>query len=431
MRIAIAGYGLEGESNYHYYASNLDNQILIADENQPSRELPIDVDTIIGPEAFSHLDGFDIVMRTASLPPRKITTDGQLWSSTNEFFAKCPCQIIGVTGTKGKGTISSLIASILKADSRKVWLVGNIGVTPLQFLSEIKPDDIVVYELSSFQLWDLKKSPHIAVVTMVEPEHLNVHYDFEDYIEAKANIRRFQTADDFCIFHPSNKISERISKVSNLGTVVQYGVKGNGAYVSYGKFYFKDEIVCDKDKLQLFGEHNVENACAAITVAKICNVSNEIIAKGLENFKGLEHRLEFVRELDGVRYFNDCFSSSTPATVAAIKAFKVPEILIMGGIDRGGDFSGIADLIATQGNVKRVIVIGAIREKLSGILKSVNPTAIIETIDLKDMKSIIMLAKSYATTGDIVLMSPGCASFDMFKDFYDRGNQFKKAVKEL
>jgi len=431
MNIAIAGYGLEGESSYRYFSNDPNNRIVIVDEHQPKRALPDDVETVIGGDAFSHLEDFDVVIRTASLSPRKIVTNGKIWSSTNEFFAKCPCQIIGVTGTKGKGTISSLIAAILKADGRKVWLVGNIGVPPLQFLDQIQSADIVVYELSSFQLWDLEKSPHIGVITMVEPEHLNIHNDFEDYVNAKANIRLHQGSSDICVYHPTNVASARIADMVDVGTKIRYGRPGVGAYIKDDWFYYSDEAICEMAKLQLLGEHNKENACAAITVTKLIGVSNDKIIEGLSKFSGLEHRLEFVRELDGVKYYNDGFSSSTPATVAAIKAFTAPEIVILGGIDRGGDFSGIAQLIATRQNIKKVIVIGEIRDKLAKILRDVKPNVMIETTDLKDMPSIVNLAKEQAVAGDIVLLSPGCASFDMFKDFCDRGCQFKEAVNRL
>jgi UDP-N-acetylmuramoylalanine--D-glutamate ligase len=432
MKIAIAGYGLEGESNYRYFSKDSGNTIVIADERGPTRELPIGVETIIGEGAFLKLDGFDIVMRTASLSPRKIKTDGKIWSSTNEFFRKCPCQIIGVTGTKGKGTISSLIASILRSDGRKVWLVGNIGVPPLQYLSDIQPTDIVVFELSSFQLWDLECSPHVAVITMIEPEHLDIHLSYDDYIEAKANIRRYQNDSDICIYHPRNKVSEHISNISKHGRTIRYAAEdGGGVFVKDGSFWSDDEIICDLDKLQLLGEHNIENACAAITVARYYDIASDVIANGLKDFKGLEHRLEFVRELDGVKYYNDSFSSSTPATIAAIKAFTAPEIVIMGGIDRGGDFTQIAGLVARLDNIKKIIVIGEIRDKLAGILREISPNTDIETTDIKDIKDIVMLAKGYSSPGDVILISPGCASFDMFKDFYDRGNKFKEAVNGL
>lgn len=432
MKIAIAGFGLEGESSYHYFAADSSNQITIVDQKQPSRELPLGVSTIIGKDAFEKLADFDLVVRTASLSPTKIKTNGVIWSATNEFFSKCPAQIIGVTGTKGKGTIASLIANIFEADGKKVWLLGNIGVASLDHLSQINPSDIVVYELSSFQLWDLKYSPHVAVVSLVEPEHLNIHADFEDYVNAKSNIRRHQGDDDICIFHPTNTSSLKIARSSDKGKAFRYGAPDDGGvYVKDDGFYQVEHKICSKDALQLIGRHNVENACAAISVAKFYDISDEVIETGLRNFPGLPHRLEYVRTIDGVEYYNDGFSSSTPATVAAIQSFTQPEILIVGGIDRGGNFMEIADAMAAQNNIKTVIVIGEIRNKLAKILSSVNFNTPVVITNAKDMKTIVELAKSYAKSGDIVLLSPGCASFDMFKDFYDRGDQFRDVVNSL
>lgn len=432
MKIAIAGYGMEGESNYRYWAADPTNTITIADQNQPDHKTPAGINTIIGEDAFEKLQDFDMVVRTASLAPDKIKTNGKIWSATNEFFAKCQAQIIGVTGTKGKGTTASLIASIFEATGKKVWLLGNIGVAPLDYLQQITPNDIVVYELSSFQLWDLEYSPHVAVVLQIEPEHLDNHIDFNDYVNAKANIRRHQKSGDICIFHPTNIYSRKIAELSNDGKTVRFGVNDDGGvYVKNGAFYQSEHKICSVSALQLIGEHNIENACAALTVAKFYHVSDENIESGLRSFQGLPHRLEYVREANGVKYYNDSFSSSTPATVAAVKSFTQPEILILGGIDRGGDFNEIAAAIAKQKNIKTVIIIGEIRNKLAKILNDANLGIRYKVTDSNKMHEIVDLAESSAEPGDVVVLSPGCASFDMFKDFYDRGNQFKKEVNRL
>jgi UDP-N-acetylmuramoylalanine--D-glutamate ligase len=432
MRIAIAGYGQEGESSYRYWSSDHANQITIVDQKEPTRPISDEVDTIIGEEAFSHLNGFDLVVRTAGLSPKKIKTDGRVWSATNEFFAKCPAQIIGVTGTKGKGTTASLIASILEAAGKKVWLLGNIGIPALDYLGQIRADDIVIYELSSFQLWDLEYSPHVAVVLRVEPEHLDVHDDFADYVNAKTNIRRYQESGDFCVFHPTNQYSRQIAQSSNIGQAYPYGATGNrGVYEKDGEFYENEQKICSVKSLQLIGGHNVENACAAISVAKLYGISNDDIEKGLMGFRGLPHRLEFVREVDGVGYYNDSFSSSAPATVAAVKSFTQPEILIIGGIDRGGDFAEMTDEIATNGNIKAIIIIGLIRDKLFKMISDKNPSLKIISTDAISMSEIVELAKGQSVPGDVVVLSPGCASFDMFKNFYDRGDQFRDMVNKL
>lgn len=423
---------MEGEASYRYWSRDPSNQITIGDQKAPTRPIPEGVATVFGDNYLENLNGYDLILRTTSLDKNKIITDGKIWSVTNEMFAKCPAPIIGVTGTKGKGTIASMIASIFEAAGRKVWLTGNIGVVSLDDLANIQPDDIVVYELSSFQLWDIERSPHVAVVSLIEPEHLNVHQDFEDYVNAKANIRRFQKADDICFYHPTNQSSHQVSNASDQGSTVRYGVaEDGGVYVANGYFCQNEQKICSIDALQLVGQHNVENACAALSVAKFYDISNAEIEMGLRKFKGLPHRIEFVREVGGVKYYNDSFSSSTPAVTAAIHSFIQPEILILGGVDRGGDFSGIADDIAKANNVKAVIVIGEIRQKLTSILLDANPKAQIINSDLTEMTKIVELARSLSVDGDVVILSPGCGSFDMFKDFYDRGDQFREAVNKL
>ena len=432
MKIAIAGYGQEGKSSYKYWSADPKNELTVFDENKIDQMEPDGVFAIIGSDAFSQLNGYDLVIRTAGLAPSKIVTDGKIWSATNEFFAKCPAPIIGVTGTKGKGTTASLIASIFEAAGKKVWLLGNIGTPSLDALGEIKADDIVVYELSSFQLWDLESSPHVAVVLLIEPDHLNVHTDFGDYVDAKSNIRRFQKSGDLCVFNPANELSLQIANVSSEGKAVRYAVPDDGGvYVKEDAFYENEHKICSIDALQLIGNHNVENACAALTVARFYKLTDTDIESGLRKFQGLPHRIEFIREIDGVKYYNDSFSSAPSATIAAIKSFEQPEILILGGIDKGADFSELADAIANQNNIKSVIIMGEIRHKLAETIKQVSPSLQVETTDLTTLQPIIELAKSYARSGDVVVMSPGCASFDMFINFYDRGNQFRDIVNSL
>lgn len=429
MKIAIAGYGLEGESNYNYWSTDESNDVTIVDQKKPERDLPGDAKTLIGENVMENLADFDLVVRTAGLAPYKIKTNGKIWSATNEFFDKCPAPIIGVTGTKGKGTTASLIASIFELSGRNVWLLGNIGTPGLDVIGDIQQSDIIVYELSSFQLWDLEKSPHVAVVLLVEPDHLDVHNDFNEYVDAKANIRRYQRDGDICIFHPTNEISRKISEVSGRGSIMRYGIADDGGvYEEDNEFRQLEQNICSTSVLQLIGKHNVENACAAITVAKFYNLTDDMIERGLKSFKGLPHRIEFVREINGVQYYNDSFSSAPPATVAAIKSFSQPEIIIMGGVDRGTDFSHVAETIIDQDNIKAIVVIGAIRDRLTKILKAANPHIHIKSSDSTDLESIVDLAKSYAKKGDVVILSPGCPSFDMFKNFYDRGDQFKDII---
>jgi UDP-N-acetylmuramoylalanine--D-glutamate ligase len=433
MKIAIAGYGLEGEENYRYWAAEGDHEMVIVDEKQiPDRPLPEGVPTMLGAGVFEQLQDFDMVVRTAGLSPFKIKTNGKIWSATNEFFEKSPAKIIGVTGTKGKGTTSSLIASIFEAAGKKVWLVGNIGTSAIEALARIGSEDIVVFELSSFQLWDLERSPHTAVVLLIEPDHLNVHVDMDDYVNAKGHIRLHQKDGDICVYHPTNHYSHQIATSSTYGQIRRYGIPEDGAvYERDGEFLQRGEVICSTSLLQLIGAHNIENACAAITVAREHGLSIDAIEEGLRSFKGLPHRLEYVRKYNGVDYYNDSFSSAPPATVAAVKSFDQPEILILGGIDKGGDFSLLINTLRDRSNMKEIILIGETRRILAQQMADAQLLCKVTILDVGTMGEIVTYASQVATEGDVVVLSPGSASFDMFKDFYDRGTQFRDTVNAL
>jgi len=433
MKIAIAGYGVEGESNYRYWSKDPRHTITIVDEaDHPKHALPKGVDTILGEGAFHQLIGFDMVVRTAGLSPDKIRTRGKRWSATNEFFEKCPVPIIGVTGTKGKGTTATMIAGILRANYQKVWLVGNIGTAALDILDDISEGDAVVYELSSFQLWDAERSPNVAVVLGIEPEHLDVHKDMKDYVGAKQRIRTYQSKGDICVYHPTNEYARLIALSNTTAAMQRYGIKAdNGAYIHEKSFYVDEQEICSTDVISVPGKHNLENACAAITVAKHLGLSNKMITKGLSSFKALPHRLELVKTVDGVDYYNDSFSSSPTATIAAMTAFTQPEIVIIGGVHRGASHEQLVKTIAQANNVKEVVLIGDVKQTLAKALRRADVAATVTVFDGTKMADIVAYAQSKADRGDKVLLSPGYASFDMFTDFYDRGDQFKKEVQAL
>lgn len=428
MKLAIAGFGIEGQSSYRYFTEK-GNEVVILDERTTVEDLPHGVLSVLGAEAFNDLGEYDMVIRTPSLPPKKLTGAKRVWSATNEFFAKCPAQIIGVTGTKGKGTTCSLIAAILRKAGRTVHLVGNIGTPALDILKDISKDDIVVYELSSFQLWDLETSPHIAVVLLVEPDHLNVHADFDEYVTAKANIVAHQKTDDIVVYHPTNEISAHIAALSPARTKERF-LTPEAAYVKDGIILIDGMRVCSVDEVGLLGEYNLQNVCAAISSCWRVTQDIDKIAEAVRNFKGLEHRLEFVAEKSGVTFYNDSFSSAPTATIGAITAFKQQIVLIVGGYDRGIDLTPLAVSIATSSHIRKVFIIGQIRQRLADALK-LQEFERFEILDTQSMEEIVVSAAHEANVGDVVLLSPGCASFDMFKNFSYRGQQFKKAVKDL
>jgi UDP-N-acetylmuramoylalanine--D-glutamate ligase len=431
MKIAIAGYGLEGKSNYEYFKTHGD--VTIVDEREEVTDLPKGVPAILGAGAFSKLQDFDMVVRTAGLSPKKIKTNGKIWSATNEFFAKCPVAIIGVTGSKGKGTVCGLITSILREAGQTVHLVGNIGVPALDILEKIQPTDIVVYELSSFQLWDLEKSPSVAVVLMIEPDHLDVHTDFDEYVAAKANIRKFQTEKDICFYHPTNEFSRRIALSNPLQNAHRYNdaTDKESVYVHDGNFVEYDGcVICPVEALQLPGAHNLDNACAAISAADAgFGADRGSIERGLCAFTGLDHRLKFIRELDGVKFYDDSIATTPGSAIAAMKAFAQPKIMILGGSSKGAKFDEVAETAAGN-NVKLAILIGSEAEKIEAELKIKN----IPTINLGSkitMEEVVRTAKENAQAGDVVALSPACASFGMFKNYKDRGDQFIAAVENL
>jgi len=428
MKIAIAGYGMEGKSNFEYFRHL--GEITIVDERNEVPDLPAGVPTILGEGAFSRLSDFDLVVRTAGLAPRKITTDGKIWSATNEFFDKCKTPIIGVTGTKGKGTTSSLAESILKAAGLKTMLVGNIGVPALTALKEANDADVVVYEMSSFQLWDLEKSPQVAVVLMIEPDHLDVHASFDEYIEAKSNIRRFQTSSDVCFYHPTNEFSARIV-ASGTAPAYKYNDSSEvrAVYVKDNAFYIENRRICGTNALQLPGEHNIDNACAAISAALEMTDNFNAVEQGLRSFTGLPHRLKFVREINGVRYFDDSIATTPGSAIAAMKAFDAPKVLIMGGSSKGANFNELAEF-ATMHHVEHIIAIGTEAQAIELAFAAKN----IPVVNLglnATMTTIVRTAASVARPGGVVALSPACASFDMFKSYADRGDKFIAAVNEL
>ncbi len=429
MRIAVAGFGIEGKSSYRYFSSKIpEAEIVIMDQRENLDDLPSGVRAILGSEAFSDFSDFDMVIRSAGVSPRSLKQSQLIWSNTNEFFAECPAPIIGVTGTKGKGTTSSLIASILRKAGKTVHLVGNIGVPPLDILPEIKPSDVVVFELSSFQLWDLQRSPHIAVVLMIEPDHLDVHSDFNEYIEAKSQIVAHQNADDTVIYNYNNIFSSKIAAKSN-GRKVSYGSEGGaGVFVKENTFFIQNNPICSVSNMRIPGTHNLDNASAAITavISLMPDISHEAIAEGLELFHGLPHRLKFVRTVNNISYFDDSIATTPGSAIAALRAFSEPKVIILGGSDKGASYDDVIKVVKDTNS--KAVAIGQTGEIIYSLCRE-NDIDSIRVSGL--MPNVVAAATDLANEGGVVILSPASASFDQYKNYADRGDQFIDAVNNL
>lgn len=438
MNIAIAGYGAEGKSNYDYFLSR--GEVTIVDENLDVKDVPVGAETMLGEGVFEKLEDFDLVVRTAGLAPHKIKTNGKIWSATNEFFAKTRTDIIGVTGTKGKGTTASLIDSILRAAGLKTVLIGNIGRPALDALEEANQADVVIYELSSFQLWDLEKSPQVAVVLMIEPDHMDVHATMDEYVDAKANIRRFQGQDGVCFYHPTNDYSRRIAETDSwaedehehqefLKNAYRFNDPNDNTavYEKNGEFYVRDHAICSTSAVQLPGAHNIDNACAAISAARLHTVDDVAIEAGLRAFIGLPHRLKFVAEIDNVHYYDDSIATTPGSAMAAIAAFEMPKVIILGGSDKGADYTELVTRCRDTGT--QVVAIGQTGVAIAELCRRNNVK--VEELGDVSMDQIVKVATELAANDSVVILSPASASFGMFKNYNDRGNQFIASVKRL
>ncbi|MDO4902103.1 MAG: UDP-N-acetylmuramoyl-L-alanine--D-glutamate ligase [bacterium] len=441
-KIALIGFGLEAKSAYEFLKNKNPDAIFdIYDQNKTTKvELPEGVNFYGGVTDFSEVWA-DLIVRTPAVRPDRLPHDVEVTSVTNLFFENCSAPIIGVTGTKGKGTTSSLIASILRASGRKVHLVGNIGLAALDILAEISPEDTVVYEMSSFQLWDLKTSPQVAVILMIEPDHLDVHADFEEYLTAKAQIRAHQNSQDYCIFNNKNQFSKQIGLLDtakNLKNSFGYGDEEGKIFVRNNEFILRNEDgseqkICSTDAVKLPGTHNLDNACAAILAAKCFdkNISGEIIEKGLADFTGLPHRLKFVREVRGVKFYDDSISTTPGSAIAAIKAFSENKILLLGGSDKGADLSKLFDEILSSDSIKKVVIYGAQSGKLAEEFRKRNYDNFQNFGEKPDFEEVVKSAFEAAESGESVILSPAHASFDMFSSYADRGEKFVKIVEKL
>lgn len=354
-------------------------------------------------------------------------------SEMETFFDICPCKIIAVTGSDGKTTTTTIISEFLKAEGKTVHLGGNIGKPLLPEIFDIKANDFAVVELSSFQLISMNKSPDIAVVTNITPNHLDVHKDMDEYIEAKRNIVKYQSTENITILNYNNGITKSFAK--NLPSNVRYfNEKAKGFFCIYrdeNSIFVDSEKVLDVNDIAIPGEHNVENYMAAVG-AVWGIVSTDTIVNVAKNFGGVAHRAELVRELDGVRYYNDSIASSPTRTIKGmLSLFEQKIILICGGYDKNIPYAPLGPVINEK--VKTLILLGATAPKIEQAVKEAENFAEneLDIIKAETMEEAVKIAHDVAVGGDIVALSPASASFDMFKDFEHRGNYFKLLVNAL
>lgn len=384
-----------------------------------------------------YLEGLeaDVVFRTPGIHPgnpalQELRARGaEITSEMEAFFEVCPCTILAVTGSDGKTTTTTLIAEMLKAAGKTVFVGGNIGAPLLPRVRDMQAGDFAVVELSSFQLMDMKRSPHIAVVTNLAPNHLDIHKDMAEYVEAKKNIFRFQNGNDILIVNADNEIT---APLAGPGKTRRFSRVGAPAEVSLkdGVILRDGEPVLRADEILIPGVHNVENYMAAIAAVEGL-VDDEIVRKVARTFGGVEHRIELVRVKDGVRYYNDSIASSPSRTIAGLRSFKEKVLLIAGGYDKQIPYDVLGPEICRH--VKRLYLGGATGPKIRAAVEAAPGyrPGCPEITDCGNFASAVRAAAADAHPGDVVLMSPASAAFDQFKNFMVRGEFFKKMVMEL
>ena len=442
MNILILGYGVEGKSVENYF------------KHDPSiyEHTTIDVLDHFEKEEllFKDFSGYDLIFRTPSIPPKFInSTKEKITSCTKYFFHHCPCPIIGITGTKGKGTTCTMTRDFLQALGQKAYLVGNIGLAALDVLPDLTSNDVVVYELSSFQLWDMDISPRVATVLRIEPDHLDTHESFAEYVAAKQNITNFQTVEDFCISFKDNPDTQKLvaeTKAEKLTYPLAQSAE-------------LDQIL---GQLQVPGAHNREDAEAALlTTFAYCKLSDanltfddflknhaSALEQALHDFQPLPHHIELVRELNGIKYYDDSFSTVSPALRACLDSFKgTPFVLIAGGKDKGFDLSEVKRMIFDNKDLVKAVLIGETAAKLKDgedpekfidcgtdfelAVKTAKDLAEAKLETEEENCDTCLVDKKPEVKPPVVLLSPCASSFDMFKSYKDRGDQFKALVNAL
>ena len=399
----------------------------------------------LGPDYLKDLTE-DVIFRTPGMRPdlpeltAAVGRGSVLTSEMEVFFEVCPCPILAVTGSDGKTTTTTIIAELLRAAGRTVHLGGNIGHPLLAETGDMKPEDVAVLELSSFQLMTMTRSPHIAVVTNLAPNHLDVHKDYGEYISAKENIFTHQSAEDIAVFNADNEVTRSFMgrekgslrafsrrETVERGAYLAESASGEGTAIWVANESGHREVL-PLSGIKLPGVHNVENYMAAVAAVDGL-VPDEIIRDFAKNFGGVEHRIELVRELDGVRYYNDSIASSPSRTIAGLNSFPEKVILIAGGKDKGISYDSLGPVV--NEHVKLLILCGATAGVIRASVEQAENYGRLEIVDVEDYHQAVSLARSRAERGDVVILSPASTSFDRFANFMERGRVFKEIVNGL
>ena len=394
-----------------------------------------------GADYLEHLD-FDVIFRTPGLLPTApqlqaaVKNGAVLTSEMEAFCALCPCRIVAITGSDGKTTTSTVTAKLLEAAGYRVHLGGNIGTPLFDRLPEIQPEDFAVLELSSFQLHSMKCSPDRAIITNISPNHLDVHSDFEDYVTAKQNIYRNQTETGVLVLNAKDEHTSAFAAEAK-GEVRLFSSRGpveNGAYMQYEILcradHGKSEAYMESRDIRIPGVHNVENYLAALAAVGDL-ITREQFVEVAKTFPGVAHRMEYLRTINGVKFYNDSIASSPTRTIAGLHALPVPPIVILGGHDKHIPFDTLGDELCLH--AKAAVLCGETAERIAAAIKAskhYDPERF-PVIVLDNFRSAVMVAYGLGENGDIVTLSPACSSFDRFKNFEERGNIFRKIVMEM
>ena len=430
-KIAIIGLGVSNVPLLDYF-KNMDCEVSIFNEGDINIDLSdYNYSVYTGSDCLDKLVGFDIIFRSPScLPNRKeILLEKErgcyITSEIEEVIKLSPSKIIGVTGSDGKTTTTTLIDLVLRENGYKTFLGGNIGTPLFTKIKDMREEDIVVLELSSFQLMNMEVSPSRSVITNVTPNHLDKHTDFLEYVNAKKSI--YKNGDGILVLNIDNEVTSKMESDREIRYFSRYN-KTNAFYVNDGFIYFNDEKVFDTARLKIRGIHNHENICACMSaIYDMVDIDKSFDA--ISKFSGVEHRLEFIREINGVKWYNDSVSSSPTRTIAGLNSYDEEIVLIAGGYDKNLDYSPIARPILDK--VKTLILFGNTKKKIYDAVINEKKNEDIEIYLCDTLDEVVNKAYEVVEEGQVVLFSPASASFDMFKNFADRGIQFKEKVKKI